>query len=171
MSTGSVFELCRGDGQNAKGLLYSIINRSELYTFQLSCVKIRSANLCLTKSPNRPHMNWKTIRLAASLSSRIGPNHTSQRFINVKFVDSLTSPSSSVLMSRSRSLWSIFMTNCTGARNGFSNTATEGSMSPVLALKRGSRCLGQGIIWKSCGTEYRKLSACGKNSNQRVLLK
>lgn len=126
---------------------------SPIYTVKLSDLKIHNASLCLTNNPNNPHIVCIAKISIASLSSLLGPHQTSQRFRIVKLLLSTICPSLFVVTLTSFNLSSIFNASPTIGFGGYCHSVTEGSNNPVLALKRGSRCRGQGIIRKSWGAE------------------
>lgn len=124
----------------------------DFYTLRLSLWNTSSANRCLTKSPNKPHRTCAPNISAANLSSLRGPNHTNHKFNSVKFVLLTITPSSFVSTLTNRTLCSKCKTPATNGFGGTGHGVMDGSSRFVWALYRGSRCLGHGIRWKSCGT-------------------
>lgn len=129
-------------------------------------------NACLAINAKIPTPNWILRINLHNLSSLLGPNHTKVRFINVILVQFINWPLLSYSKSISLKKLSSFKMGMKNPLAGVScKLALLGYNNPSFSLKCGNLCLGQGTMWNNCGTEYRKLIICGRNSNSIVFEK
>lgn len=114
----------------------------------LSCLKTNRASSWRTNNPTIPH-NVCIIKIPlARESSLIGPNQTSHKFRTVKFVDCTISPFP-FLSTLTRGTGKAAITSSKPAASvegGCCHSVIDASSRFVLALKRGNRWRGQGMI-------------------------
>ena len=141
----------------------STLSTSSNKTFQIGRLPLLSKPnthrpiLCLTINPATPTPICMARILMANRSSLIGPNQTNHRFRIVKFDEVIISPFGFFSSRMRYNFSSMFRASAMTGRGGRSHCVTLGSSKPVRALKRGRRCLGHGIMWNSCGSEYNAL--------------
>ena len=130
-----------------KGHSYSSLARQYMILFHtmpdplLSTLKIHNAIVCLTKSPANPQAVCTPKSCHASMSSRIGPNQTSQRFRMVRLlVVAIRLVSGSMVIWRTRNFAMMVKIAVSSWEGGLSpgHTVTLGSSKPVLALNFGN---------------------------------
>ena len=130
-----------------KGHSYSSRARQYMILFHtmpdplLSTLKIHNAIVCLTKSPANPQAVCIPKSCHASMSSRIGPNQTSQRFRMVRLlVVAIRLVSGSMVIWRTRNFAMMVKIAVSSWEGGLSpgHTVTLGSNKPVLALNFGN---------------------------------
>lgn len=154
--------------------LKSISNSHTMPDPLLSIPKIQRAMVCLTNRPTNPQANCMLNIPQARVSSLIGPNQTSHKFNIVRLlVVDMRFVSRSIVICSNFNFASMVKTVVKVLLGGRSlaHIVTLGSRRPVRALNLGSLCLGQGMMWKSCGTEYRKFRICGMSSSRSVFEK
>ena len=117
---------------------------------------------CRIKRPNEHEITCTIINNNARRSSRIGPNQFNNNESKVKFVQIMLGLSLVgfllifIKWNRSNSLKHNLPIGFNLLKS--INTKLDASNSFVSELRRGNRCLGQGIIPNNCGNDMQKLN-------------